>query len=132
MNRIILIGRTTADPIIKVGSNDSKVAKFAIAVNRRVRKDQEQQTDFFNCTAFGRQAEFIEKYLKKGTKMMVEGHVENYQYLDREGRKLFGTNVIVEEMEFVERKKEESSEPKTDESGFMTIPDGIEEEMPFV
>lgn len=136
MNKIILMGRTTVDPEMKTGTGENQllIGRFGIAVDRRRKKEGEPTADFFNCITFGKQAQFVEKYIKKGTKILVTGHLENYTYVKKDGQQGFGTNVIVQEIEFAESKKTEEpkEKPKVDPEGFMNIPDGIDEELPFV
>ena len=143
MNKVILIGRLTRDPEIRYsqGANSSAIGTFSIAVDRRFKRDGEPDADFFNCTAFGKQAEFVERYLKKGTKMVVVGRVQNDNYTNKEGQKVYSTRIMVDELEFAESKNAagESSEyrpsarpePAAAGDGFMNIPDGIDEELPF-
>lgn len=144
MNKVILIGRLTRDPEIRYsqGASSTAVATFSIAVDRRFKRDGEPDADFFNCTAFGKQAEFVERYLKKGTKMVVVGRVQNDNYTNKEGQKVYSTRIMVDELEFAESKNAaggESSEyrpsarpePSAADDGFMNIPDGIDEELPF-
>lgn len=144
MNKVILIGRLTRDPEIRYsqGASSTAVASFSIAVDRRFKRDGEPDADFFNCTAFGKQAEFVERYLKKGTKMVVVGRVQNDNYTNKEGQKVYSTRIMVDELEFAESKNAaggESSEyrpsarpePGAAGDGFMNIPDGIDEELPF-
>lgn len=129
MNKAILTGRLTRDPEIRVTQDgQTTIARFGLAVDR---KGKEQKADFFNLTAFNKTATFAEKYLKKGTKVNVIGHLQNDEYTNRDGQKVTQTIVIVEEVEFCESKKqEEKTEEKPD--GFMKIPDNIDnEELPF-
>lgn len=129
MNKAILTGRLTRDPEIRVTQDgQTTIARFGLAVDR---KQKEQRADFFNLTAFNKTAQFAEKYLKKGTKVNVIGHLQNDEYTNRDGQKVTSTIVIVEEVEFCESKKqEEKTEEKPD--GFMKIPDNIDsEELPF-
>lgn len=136
MNKIILMGRLTNDPDIRCtqGENSYTIAKFSLAVNRKV-KSGDVDADFFNCTAFGKTAEVIEKYLKKGSKILVAGRLQNNNYTNKEGQKVYSVQVLVEEMEFAEGKSSgKTAEPtpeQTDENGFMNIPDGLSEELPF-
>lgn len=124
MNRLELIGRLTRDPETRITQDgNTTVARFGIAVDRRSR---EQKADFFNVTAFNKTAEFVEKYLKKGTKIAICGRLQQDEYTNRDGQKVSTVGVIADEVEFCESKKEE---PKND--GFMTIPDDIGEELPF-
>lgn len=135
MNKVILMGRLTRDPEIRYPQDPeaAAVGRFSLAVDRRFKKDE---TDFFNCVCFGRQAEFVEKYLKKGIKMLITGRVENNNYTDRDGHKVYAVQIMVEEMEFAESKaagqsnNEPTPAPRVGD-GFMNIPDGIEEELPF-
>nr|DAP96647.1 MAG TPA: Single strand binding protein [Caudoviricetes sp.] len=135
MNKVILMGRLTRDPEIRYPQDPeaAAVGRFSLAVDRRFKKDE---TDFFNCVCFGRQAEFVEKYLKKGIKMLITGRVENNNYTDRDGHKVYAVQIMVEEMEFAESKAagQSNNEPTPAPGvgdGFMNIPDGIEEELPF-
>lgn len=136
MNKVILMGRLTRDPEIRYPRDPeaAAVGRFSLAVDRRFKKDGSPDADFFNCVCFGRQAEFVEKYLKKGIKMLITGRVENNNYTDRDGRKVYAVQIVVEEMEFAESKatnNEPTPAPGVGD-GFMNIPDGIEEELPFV
>ena len=138
MNKVILMGRLTRDPEMRVsqGENALNIAKFSLAVDRRYQKNGEKETDFFNCTAFGKQAEFVDKYLKQGTKVLVTGRVQNDNYTNKEGQKVYSVQIIVEEIEFAESKNAESKpadKPAEDngEGGWMNIPEGIQEELPF-
>ena len=153
MNKVILIGRLTRDPEIRYSNNDSSmaIARYTLAVDRRFKRDSEQTADFIPCTAFGRAAEFAEKYLQQGKKIAVVGRIQTGSYTNREGAKVYTTDVIVEEQEFVESKGAEGaggasfqgggfsgqkpvheapSEPDLDD-GFMNIPDSIDEKLPF-
>lgn len=145
MNKVILMGRLTRDPEIRYsqGANASAVARFSIAVDRRFKRDGEPDADFFNCTAFGKQAEFVEKYLKKGTKMLVSGRVQNDNYTNKDGQTVYSVQIIVDELEFAESKNStgsaeggygQTSRPAPGAAagdGFMNIPTGIEDELPF-
>ena len=128
MNKVVLMGRLTRDPEIRysAGDNPTCIAKYSLAVNRRFKKDE---ADFINCTAFSKQGEFAEKYLRKGTKILVSGRIQTGSYTNREGYKVYTTDVIVEEQEFAESKGTPQEEPKQED--FMQIPDGIESELPF-
>ena len=137
MNKVILMGRCTKDPEIRYGgANNTAVAKFSLAVDRKFKREGDEQTaDFINCVAFGKTAEFLEKYAHKGTKFVVEGRIQTGSYTNKEGNKVYTTDVMVENVEFAESKKaNEDSEPASqpDNDGFMNIPDGIDEELPFV
>ena len=100
MNKVILMGRLTRDS--EVFGQKSKVARFCLAVDRNYGEDE---TDFFNCVSFGKQAEFVEKYLKKGTKILLSGRLQNNTYEDKQGNKVTSTQIITEEIEFAESKK---------------------------
>lgn len=143
MNKIILMGRLTRDPEIRYsqGENSLQIARYSIAVDRRFKRNGEDEADFFNCTAFGKQAEFVERYLKKGTKVLVSGRLQNDNYTNKEGQKVFSVQIITEEIEFAESKGSNGGnaapaagrpDPTTAPGdGFMNIPDGIDEELPF-
>ncbi len=148
MNKVMLMGRLTRDPDIRYsqGENATAVARYTLAVDRRFKRDSDTQTaDFISCVAFGRSAEFAEKYLHQGMKMLVTGRIQTGSYTNRDGQKVYTTDVIVEDQEFAESKNADSSRgsrteygsgsftaaaPEAD-SGFMNIPDGIDEELPF-
>lgn len=119
MNKTILIGRLTADPDIRQ-ANETTVARYRLAVDRRG-----EGTDFISCVSFGKTAEFADKYLKKGMKVATVGRIQTGQYTDKEGRKVYTTDVIVEECEFCERKQEEKDD------GFSSIPEALAAEAPF-
>ena len=148
MNKVILMGRLTRDPEVRYsqGDNASAVARYTLAVDRRFRRDGDGQTaDFIGCVAFGRAAEFAEKYLRQGTKIAVTGRIQTGSYTNRDGVKVYTTDVVVEEQEFAESKAAggasnnsyqaspaPSPAPSVDiGDGFMNIPDGIDEELPF-
>ena len=139
MNKIILMGRLTRDPETRYsqGENQTAIARFSLAVDRRFKRQGDAEADFFNCTAFGRQAEFVEKYLKQGTKVVVTGRIQTGSYTNRDGQKVYTTDVIVEEQEFAESKKAAGQQDGNNGGysdagdGFMNIPDGIDEELPF-
>lgn len=152
MNKVILMGRLTRDPDVRysAGENSTAVARYTLAVDRRFRRDDDSATaDFIGCVAFGRQAEFAEKYLRQGTKIAITGRIQTGSYTNREGQKVYTTDVVVEEQEFAESKNAGGSNggysapqhnnpaPSANTSdlgsadGFMNIPDGIDEELPF-
>ncbi len=142
MNKVILMGRLTRDPDIRYTQPNSAqeqtcIARYALAVDRRFRRDGDSQTaDFISCVAFGRQAEFAEKYLRKGTKIAITGRIQTGSYTNRDGQKVYTTDVVVEEQEFAESKAagqttQQNPAPMVREDGFMEIPDGLEEELPF-
>lgn len=146
MNKCVLMGRLTRDPEVRYtqGDNASAVARFSFAVDRRFKKDGEQTADFINCVAFGKTGEFIEKYGRKGTKFVVEGRIQTGSYINKDGQKVYTTDVVVEQVEFAESKaaseqngNQNVSTPtrpnvvQNDSDGFMNIPDAIDEELPF-
>ena len=150
MNKVILMGRLTRDPDIRYanGENATAVARFTLAVDRRfARKDGEQTADFIGCVAFGRNAEFIEKYFRQGMRVTICGRIQTGSYTNRDGQKVYTTDVVVEEQEFAESKAvsdanrsnmgggfQPASAPNpmgAAGDGFMNIPDGIDEELPF-
>lgn len=143
MNKVILMGRLTRDPEVRYGSgeNSTAVARYTIAVDRRFKRDGEQNADFIGCVAFGRNAEFAEKYLCQGTKIVLTGRIQTGSYTNRDGQKVYTTNIVVEEQEFAESKaatagnggQNNYSRPAAaaDAEGFMNIPDGIDDELPF-
>lgn len=134
MNRVVLAGRLTADPDIRHtgGAEDLAVARYRLAVDRRVaRNNGEQTADFINCVAFGKRAEFAEKYLRKGVKIMISGRIQTGSYKDKEGRTVYTTDVVVEEHEFCESKgvQEQTTQP---DNGFVPVPDDSDlEGLPF-
>lgn len=136
MNKIILIGRLTRDPEIRRSANDDNAyARYTLAVNRPFKQNGEQEADFLRCVAFGKTAEFAEKYLAKGMRVAVEGRVQTGSYTNRDGQKVHTTDVVVERQEFLE-KKAGNGQPDSDTArsygdGFLDIPDGIDEELPF-
>jgi len=106
MNKVLLMGRLTRDPEVRYGQGGSQtaVARFSIAVDRRFKREGEPDADFFNCTAFGKQAEFVERYLHKGIKMVVIGRIQNDNYTNRDGQQVYSVRVMVDELEFAESK----------------------------
>ena len=136
MNKAILIGRLTRDPDVRYSQTDSNmaIARFSLAVDRRFKKQGDTVTaDFFNCTALGKQGEFVEKYLKQGTKIVVTGRIQNDNYTNKEGQKVYSVQIMVEEIEFAESKAAGQSQQNDSMpgDGFMNIPDGVESELPF-
>ena len=130
MNIFVFMGRLTKEPEIRYSKDSKAVAKFAMAVDRRFQKDT---TDFFDCTAFGKTAEFVEKYVTKGTKVVVQGSVQNNNYTNKEGKKVYSTEFIIETIEFAESRKTDKPKEEPREDGFVNIPDGVsDEELPFV
>lgn len=134
MNKVILMGRLTRDPDIRytAGDTPTAVARYTLAVNRRYKREGEAAADFISCIAFGKTAEIAEKYLYQRSKITISGRLQTGNYTNREGQKVYFTQVVVEEQEFAEGKKEQSAavSEKTDD-GFMNIPEGIDEELPF-
>jgi len=155
MNKVILMGRLTRDPEVRYsqGASQTTVARFSIAVDRRFKREGEPDADFFNCTSFGKQAEFVERYLHKGTKVVLSGRVQNDNYTNKDGQMVYSVRVMVDEIEFAESKNASSGggneggytgggygnggyaggAPASSGAGdgFMNIPDGIDEELPF-
>ncbi|MGN0402052.1 MAG: single-stranded DNA-binding protein [Acetatifactor sp.] len=144
MNKVILMGRLTRDPEVRYsqGSSQTTIARFSIAVDRRFKREGEPDADFFNCTCFNKQAEFVERYLHKGVKVLLSGRVQNDNYTNKDGQMVYSVRIMVDEIEFAESKNAAggnggnmggSSAPATFGAGdgFMNIPDGIDEELPF-
>lgn len=139
MNKVSLTGRITRDPDIRYsqGEKPMVIARFTLAVNRRFHKDGEQQADFINCVCFGKTAEMVEKYFQQGMKMDLTGRIQTGSYTNKDGVKVYTTDVFVEELEFGESKRASGGEsagpstPSPNQDGFMNIPDGIDEELPF-
>ena len=142
MNKVILMGRLTRDPEVRYsqGETATAVARFTLAVDRRFRRD-DASADFIGCVAFGKNAEFIEKYFRQGTKALITGRIQTGSYTNRDGQKVYTTDVVVEDQEFAESKNaqaesgfQSASRPQPSAAigdGFMNIPDGIDEELPF-
>lgn len=157
MNKVILMGRLTRDPDIRysAGENSTAVARYTLAVDRRFKRDGDQSADFISCVAFGRSAEFAEKYFHQGIRIVVSGRIQTGSYTNRDGNKVYTTDVVVEDQEFAESKNasaensagftpsyqqpsyQQPSAPSAPSpapasvDGFMNIPDGIDEELPF-
>lgn len=140
MNKVILMGRLTRDPEIRysTGNSPTAIARYTLAVDRRFKRDGEQNADFINCLCFGKSAEFVEKYFRQGLRVTISGRIQTGSYTNRDGIKVYTTEVVVEEQEFAEIKNASEANryqaaptpaPSTD--GFMNIPDGINEELPF-
>lgn len=131
MNKVILIGRLTKDVETRY-SNDMAISRYTLAVDRKFKKDGEQEADFINCVAFGKSGEFAEKYFKKGMKVAITGRIQTGSYNDKEtGKTVYTTDIIVEEQEFCESKKEQNKPSVNSGDSFMSIPDGLDEELPF-
>lgn len=139
MNKVVLMGRLTRDPEVRytAGQTPTAVANYNLAVDRRVKREGEQNADFIPCVAFGKAAEFAQKYLHQGIKIAVVGRIQTGSYTNREGKKVYTTDVIVEEQEFCEKKADSTAaEPQAagpvDADGFMQIPDSVDDEgLPF-
>ena len=146
MNKVILMGRLTKDAEVRYSQGDSStaVARFTLAVDRRFKRDGDQSTDFINCVAFGKTAEFFERFGRKGTKFVTEGRIQTGSYTNKDGQRVYTTDVVVENVEFAESKSssegtsgayvpaEKPSPSQAVGDGFMNIPDGIDEdELPF-
>ena len=136
MNKVILMGRLTRDPEVRytAGEDAKAIARYTLAIDRRFKREGEATADFISCVAFGRQAEFAEKYFRQGIKILVTGRIQTGSYTNKEGKKVYTTDVVVEDQEFAESKKTEETKPaagNTDSDGFMNIPDGIDEDLPF-
>ena len=154
MNKVILMGRLTRDPNVRYTQQNSSqesmcVARYTLAVDRRGARDGQQSADFISCVAFGKNGEFAEKYLKQGTKIAATGRIQTGSYTNRDGQKVYTTDVVIEEQEFAESKASSdsyaASHPQQNAApapsmpspgaasadGFMNIPDGIDEELPF-
>ena len=143
------MGRLTRDPDVRYSQGETPlaIARYTLAVDRRFKRNGEQDADFINCVAFGRTAEFAEKYLKQGTKMVVSGRIQTGSYTNRDGVKVYTTEVVIEEQDFAESKAASSQAVNYSSApaapapaassqgmpdGFMTIPEGVEEELPFI
>lgn len=139
MNKVILIGRITRDPDIRYsqGAEPMCIARYTLAVDRRGRRSQsgdDQTADFISCVAFGKNGEFAEKYLKQGTKIAVTGRIQTGSYTNKDGQKVYTTDVIIDEQEFAESKAaqgQQTAPTQAPNDGFMNIPAGIENSLPF-
>ena len=143
MNKVILMGRLTRDPVIRYSNSENPiaVANYTLAVDRKYKRQGDDQTaDFIRCVAFGKNAEFAERYLRQGTKITASGRIQTGSYTDKEGKRIFTTNVIIEEQEFAESKRVAehnanagyAASAQAASDGFIKIPEGLEEELPFV
>lgn len=139
MNLFVGMGRITGDPDVRYSTSNppQAVARYTLAVDRRYKRDGQQETDFINCVAFGKSAEFANKYLHKGIKILVQGEVRTGSYTNKEGRKIYTTDIVVNNQEFAESKKSQdnpqTSKPQAtpqDDDGFMDIPDDAD--LPFL
>ena len=147
MNKVILMGRLTRDPNVRYSPRNNSqeemaIARYTLAVDRRGAKDGQQSADFISCVAFGRDGEFAEKYLKQGTKILLTGRVQNDNYTNRNGEKVYSVQIIAEEIEFAESRNAQGNAGasfqnampnpvQAADDGFLNIPNGIEEELPF-
>ena len=144
MNKVILMGRLTRDPEIRYsqGERQIAIARYTLAVDRKGQKNENgQQADFIRCVAFDRAAEFADKYLRQGQRILIEGRIQTGSYQDRDGKTVYTTDVVVEQQEFADSKNDRSSGYQTQSrqqpapvgyDGFMNIPDGVEDEgLPF-
>ena len=155
MNKVILMGRLTRDPEVRYsqGASQTAVARFSVAVDRRFKRDGEPDADFFNCTCFGKQAEFVERYLHKGTKIVLSGRVQNDNYTNKEGQMVYSVRIMVDEIEFAESTQASGANGAGGNTtsyhpgacagggnapaasgagdGCRNLPDGIDEELPF-
>lgn len=131
MNSVQLIGRLTRDPEIRYTGSGSSIARFSIAVDRRFKQEGSDTADFINCVAFGKTAEFIEKFFNKGKKIALIGRIQTGSYTNNDGAKVYTTDVIAEQVEFVESKSSVNEVTEKGSNTFVNIPDGIEETIPF-
>ncbi len=144
MNKVIMMGRLTRDPEVRYGgASNTAVARYSIAVDRRFKREGEPDADFFNCVSFNKTGEFVEKYLRKGTKVVIEGELRNNNYTDKNGNKVYGMEIMATSVEFAESRNASSTTSgnyggessnmggSAPSDGFMNIPDSIEDELPF-
>lgn len=151
MNKAILMGRLTREPEVRysTGENATAVARYTLAVDRKYKQEGQQNADFIQCIVFGKSAEFAEKYFRKGMKIAITGRIQTGSYTNKEGQKVYTTDVVIEEQEFAESKNASGADREardeaalqqsgykqssmtTGDDGFMHIPDGINEELPF-
>ena len=143
MNKVILVGRLTRDPEVRYsqGDNATAVARYTVAVDRRFKRDGDPTADFINCVVFGKSAEFAEKYFRQGLRVAISGRITTGSYTNKDGIKVYTTEVTVEEQEFAESKSESEANKANNHQttsantssgdGFMNVPDGIPEELPF-
>ena len=134
MNSVQLIGRLTRDPEIRYTDGGASIARFGLAVDRRFKQENGADADFINIVSFGKTAEFIEKYFHKGMKIALNGRIQTGSYTDKDGKKVYTTDVVAENVEFCESKgnsaNNDAPAPASD-GDFMSVPDGIEDELPF-
>ena len=143
MNKVVLMGRLTRDPEVRytTGEKPTAIARYTLAVDRRFKKEGQQNADFITCVAFGRDGEFAEKYLKQGTKVCISGRIQTGSYTNRDGHKVYTTDIVVEEHDFAESKKNgtdgeskkaESPVEAAKDDEWMSVPENLEEELPFL
>ena len=132
MNKVILMGRLTRDPEVRYTQGDDPVAiaRYSLAVDRKYKKEGEQTADFIPCVAFGKNGQFAEKYLHQGIKIAISGRIQTGSYTNKDGAKVYTTDVVVEEHYFAESKGDSKPQPEPD-AGFVAVPDGIENDLPF-
>ena len=144
MNKVVLMGRLTRDPEVRYsqGEKATAIARYTLAVDRTFKRDGEQTADFINCVVFGRSAEFAERYFRQGTKIAISGRIQTGSYTNKDGVKVYTTEVVVEEQEFCESKNANNSNSQQSNmanasnqpssgNDFMSIPEGIEDDLPF-
>ena len=139
MNKAIIIGRLVRDPDIRYADSGTSIARWTTAVDRRYKKDGEQNADFISCIAFGKTAEFVEKYFRQGSKIVIEGRIQTGSYTNKDGQKVYTTDVIAEQVEFGESKSSSGggdrypAQPSLDElnDGFVSVADAVDDELPF-
>lgn len=151
MNRVIFAGRLTKDAEIRYSPDGKAVARFDLAVNRTFKREGEQEADFFQCAAFGKTAELFGKYVFKGSKIIVEGEVRNNNYTDKNGQKRYGTQILVNRVEFCESRRQEYApqqwettqavppeqwspppeQMRMESNGFVPVDDSIDDNIPF-
>ena len=138
MNKAIIIGRLVRDPDIRYADSGTSIARWTTAVDRRYKKDGEQNADFISCIAFGKTAEFVEKYFRQGSKIVIEGRIQTGSYTNKDGQKVYTTDVIAEQVEFGESKSAGGgdrypAQPSLDElnDGFVSVADAVDDELPF-
>lgn len=138
MNVAILCGRLTRDPEVRYGASGNAVANFSLAVDRRFKREGQAEADFFNCVAFGKQGEFVERYLRKGTKILLQGEIQNNNYTNKDGQEVRTVQIIANSIEFAESKNnqqgnQQKAEPQNEPTpnDFVDIPDNVDELLPF-
>lgn len=139
MNKVVLMGRLTRDPEVRItqGESTTTISRYTLAVNRRFKRQGEADADFINCVAFGKAGEFAEKYFRQGMKVCISGRIQTGSYTNRDGVKVYTTDVVIEEQDFAESKGAQSTAPAQEErpaynDGFVSVPDNLQEELPFL